>query len=297
MSSIEQFMDQKVVVLRETDSVFSAAKAMSESEVGCVVIAGRKGEVAGIITDRDIVCNAVASNLDSETPLQLVMETDLVALQSDSTVEDAIRLMEQHGIRRLPIVDLTRKNETRCIGIVSLDDLIAGEMVSAADIARVVRSQILRQRRPRGKGRPHKGRLEQSYNIFISKVAKRLSLEREVADTVVEYMASILVRRLHYSGGLQMLAQFPKILQEKLLELPAGPDRSITSEDLIQGTALRSGKRPDQAQHMTYEIWQIMKDYLGETHAEHIAHQLPEDIRDALTISHSMESQPLASGS
>lgn len=87
----------------------------------------------GVITDRDIVCRAVAKG---KNPLELTvgdcMSTPLIAMPDEATLEECYRVLEENQIRRVPVVDANGG----CIGIVSLADL--SRTVSREDSAEVL---------------------------------------------------------------------------------------------------------------------------------------------------------------
>jgi CBS domain-containing protein len=98
---------------------------MRTSHVGDLVVVEIRNErhvPIGIVTDRDIVIGAVASDPDHINYLYVrdVMSSDLVTAHEDEGIETALKKMHQHGIRRLPIVDETGA----LVGILTLDDVL-----------------------------------------------------------------------------------------------------------------------------------------------------------------------------
>lgn len=87
-------------------------------------------ELLGVITDRDIAIRAVAEGRDPSTPVREIMSEEVAWASEDDSVEDAARIMSDHQIRRLPVVDA----EQHLVGIVSLGDFA----VDSADIEPVV---------------------------------------------------------------------------------------------------------------------------------------------------------------
>jgi CBS domain-containing protein len=78
-----------------------------------------EGRAAGILTDRDIVVRAIAEGRDpGSTTVGEVCSSDLTTLTPDQSIDDAVRLMREHDVRRLPVVQ-----DGRPVGIVSLGDL------------------------------------------------------------------------------------------------------------------------------------------------------------------------------
>ncbi len=116
--SIREVMTKDPITIEESATVVDAAKAMQRADVGPALIT-RNGELAGIITDRDIAVRVVAEGQDPNSVQALdIASTDLVTLSPDDDAGDAVKLMTEKNIRRLPIVEGNRP-----VGIVSLGDL------------------------------------------------------------------------------------------------------------------------------------------------------------------------------
>ena len=100
------------------DTVQDAAQTMRDNDIGDVIVV-EDGQVTGILTDRDIAVRAVAEGRDtSSTEVRETCTTGIKAIEPDASVDDALRTMREHDIRRLPVV----KNG-RPVGIISLGDL------------------------------------------------------------------------------------------------------------------------------------------------------------------------------
>ena len=98
------------------DSIEDAAKKMKEGDTGALLVVDGD-DLKGIVTDRDIVVNAVAEG-NSDAKVEDVASTDATTTDSKSSLTDAIKLMRDNKIRRLPVVD-----DGEPVGIVSLGDL------------------------------------------------------------------------------------------------------------------------------------------------------------------------------
>ncbi len=100
------------------DAIVEAARIMRDSDIGDAVVMDG-GQVNGIVTDRDIVVRGVAEGRDpGSTPVSEVCTTGVETIDPSASVDDALRLMREHDIRRLPVT----KNG-RPVGILSLGDL------------------------------------------------------------------------------------------------------------------------------------------------------------------------------
>jgi CBS domain-containing protein len=145
MPNIRELSTRKVVVAARDTTVAEAAKLMREHHVGTLVVcdassAGPRLPV-GIVTDRDIVIEVVAAELDAATiTVGDIMGQRLVTARETEGVLQALEIMRNNGVRRLPIV----RDDGHLVGIVSIDDLLgvlAEELSGIANI--VVREQAL----------------------------------------------------------------------------------------------------------------------------------------------------------
>jgi CBS domain-containing protein len=99
-------------------TVAEAARRMREADIGDVIVL-EDDRLYGIVTDRDIVVRTIAEGRDPATAkLGDICSRDMTTLNPTDTVEDAVRLMREKAIRRLPVVE-----KGKPVGIVSLGDL------------------------------------------------------------------------------------------------------------------------------------------------------------------------------
>ncbi len=114
--------------------VSEVARMMDADDIGAVPV-GRDDRLIGMITDRDLAIRVVAGKRDPETTrAEEVMTPGIVYCTTQESVEDAIHLMNQRKLRRLPVLDENR----RMVGILSLGDVahavglsLAGELLRA----------------------------------------------------------------------------------------------------------------------------------------------------------------------
>ncbi len=115
---IEEVMTVAPMTVQATMTVVDAARIMREADVGAVIVLA-DAEVAGVVTDRDIAVRAVAEGRDpAQTPVAEVASGDPTIVESTQGIDEALRLMRERGVRRLPVVE-----EGRPVGIVALGDL------------------------------------------------------------------------------------------------------------------------------------------------------------------------------
>jgi len=134
---ISEICNREVIVVQRNDTVLEAAKLMRQHHVGDVVVVEDRGGVrvpVGIVTDRDLVVEIMAPELDQMViTVGDIMAPDLVTVKENIGLFEAIQYMRAKGVRRLPVV-----NESGGLfGILTLDDLLellAEELLALAKL-------------------------------------------------------------------------------------------------------------------------------------------------------------------
>lgn len=121
---IGEICNREVIVAQRNESVLQAAKLMRQHHVGAVLVveerSGRRVPV-GVVTDRDLVVEIIAPELDPSTmTVGDIMVEEVAVVKESVGVFEAIQYMRGKGIRRLPVVD----DGGGLVGIVTLDDLL-----------------------------------------------------------------------------------------------------------------------------------------------------------------------------
>jgi len=107
-------------------SIGEAARTMRDWGVGAVLVV-RNESLYGLVTDRDLVLRAVSEARGADEPVGPLSSANLIGVDADAGVREAMRLMRQHSVRRLPVL-----KDGQVTGIVSLGDLaITGESALA----------------------------------------------------------------------------------------------------------------------------------------------------------------------
>lgn len=134
---VTELMHTPAVTCRPEDTVGDVARMMGSHEVGSVVVIDRVGEVAGIVTDRDIALRAVGQGRSSDIAVEEVMSRDVATLDPHADVAVAAATMIKRSVRRLPVVD-----EFGTVhGLVSLDDLVRLSGRQADELGDILRDQ------------------------------------------------------------------------------------------------------------------------------------------------------------
>lgn len=136
---ISEVMTQGVVTAETDDSMRRVGELMRDRNVGSVVIC-EAGRPVGVITDRDLALAVVADAVEAEAAVGDHASRPLVTGEVEMDIEEAVALMVQHRIRRLPVTE-----GEKLVGIVTIDDLAvrAGDLHQAQQITAEVAKAAL----------------------------------------------------------------------------------------------------------------------------------------------------------
>lgn len=116
---VREIMTNDPVCCSSDSSIKDAAQLMIDHDCGEIPVLDDRGKLAGVVTDRDIACRAVAQGRSPETPVAEVMSSPAHTVTQEMSVEDCCKTMEDNQIRRVPVVD----ESGSCCGIVSQGDI------------------------------------------------------------------------------------------------------------------------------------------------------------------------------
>ncbi len=124
-----EIMTKNVQTATRETSIAKVAKLMRDGDMGAVPVV-ENGKLVGMVTDRDIVVRALADGRDSSSPVADSMTTEIFSVKPDDFVFEAVRIMGDRQVRRVPVVD----ENGVLAGIIAMAD-IALEMEDEREIA------------------------------------------------------------------------------------------------------------------------------------------------------------------
>ncbi len=273
------YLRPRMVALNPNTPVLEAARAIESNEIGAVVVV-KDGQVVGIVTDRDLAVRVVGRGLDPKTtPLSAVMTAGVATLSPMDAQRDAIRVMQERNVRRIPLVE-----GGRLVGIVTLDDLLLDEAAPLDELAAVVQAQI-------GAGGPaatarspasvrRASRAEATYGRLLNQLRADAGLDTvEQAKTALEVVLQALVRRLTPDEAKDLIAQLPSLLHPALHALPPGPDKLITRDTIEAELARRLAVDRTHAARLLAAIGVTIAENVSRGQMDDVRGQLPEDLR------------------
>lgn len=119
MTSARDIMTAGVECVQEGESLVDAARKMRDLDVGALPICGADNRLKGMLTDRDIVVKCLADGRDpASTTAGELGGDEVITIGADDSVEEALRVMKDHAVRRLPVID-----GHDLVGVISLQDI------------------------------------------------------------------------------------------------------------------------------------------------------------------------------
>jgi CBS domain-containing protein len=108
--TVRDAMHEGCECIGENQSVLDAAKRMEQLDIGAMPICGRDDRLKGMITDRDIVVKVLAQGMDpGSTMAGSLAQERLVWTRADAPMDEALSLMQEHAVRRLPVLDESKR--------------------------------------------------------------------------------------------------------------------------------------------------------------------------------------------
>jgi len=120
MAQIQDIMTKQVTTVGDDATLLEVARLMRDKKIGDVLVTKRDGSLRGIVTDRDIVvrADADAKPLDKTKVSDICSDQQIAKLEPTSSIEEAVQIMRDRAIRRVPVVQ-----NGKPVGIVSIGDL------------------------------------------------------------------------------------------------------------------------------------------------------------------------------
>lgn len=131
-------MSNNVVTAQVTEMLSVAVSRMLEKDVGCIIVVDNES-VAGIITKGDVLRKAYLTSLDSKKTLaKEIMNSPVIGIDVDASLEDAARLMTEKHVSKLPVL----KNE-KLVGIITSTDVIRAEPMQVKYLQELIRARFV----------------------------------------------------------------------------------------------------------------------------------------------------------
>ena len=231
----------RMVVLNPSSSVLDAARAIEQNRIGAVLVQDR-GRLVGVVTDCDLAVRVLGQSLDAKaTRIADVMTPSPVALSPEDKLTDAIRLMQEDNVRRIPLVEAGR-----IVGMVTLDDLLLDEAAPLEELAAIVQAQIGEGGPADSDKTPARRRSLSRAQATLARMVKQVQAEAALegadkARAALDVVAASFARRVTPDEAEDFISQLPSLLHSSLQALRPGPDKSVTRESMEAELAAKLG--------------------------------------------------------
>jgi uncharacterized protein (DUF2267 family) len=280
-----------MVILGRRSMAYQAARAMADNHIGAVLVSQPPGLV-GILTDRDLALAVLGGELDPKTtPLGEVMSEEVITCDLGADLDEVVRLMREHGVRRIPLLE-----EGRPVGLVTFDDLVLDGSVDLDALRGIVTAQLEVEapQKPAGMLHPKapataegraralmraKARAEATYGRMINAVADATGLGRDRTERALFLATCMLCRRLTPEEAQHLIAQLPSLLQPRLDDCLGGPDRSVTTQAITEELTRSLGLVPGSARESLRAIFKVISESVSTGQVAEVRGQLPEEMK------------------
>jgi uncharacterized protein (DUF2267 family) len=269
---------------------------MADNHIGAVLVGDRPG-VAGITTDRDLALAVLGGGLDPKTTqLGEVMSEEVVTCDIGADLNQVVRLMQQHGVRRIPLVEAGRP-----VGLVTFDDLVVDNSVSLEALRDIVTAQLEVEapQKPAGTLHPSAGRTAQSqtralmrakaraegtYGRMLQAVTDAAGLERDRSERALLIVCCMLCRRLTPREAQDLIAQLPLLLQGQLAQCADGPDRAVSSQAIVDELGRSLAVEVASASAVLRSVFKVISESVSAGQIKEVRGQLPEEMKALFPI-------------
>ena len=111
-------MSRNLIIMDDNTSISEVARIMKEKDIGFIPISN-DNKIIGVITDRDIVVNAISNKCSLDTPVKEYATKNVISVNIDDNVSKILNVMRKNKVKRVLVND-----EHKLVGIVSFSDIL-----------------------------------------------------------------------------------------------------------------------------------------------------------------------------
>ena len=111
-------MSRNLIIMNDNTSISEVARIMKEKDIGFIPISN-DNKIIGVITDRDIVVNAISNKCNLDTPIKEYATKNVISVNIDDNVSKILNVMRKNKVKRVLVND-----EHKLVGIVSFSDIL-----------------------------------------------------------------------------------------------------------------------------------------------------------------------------
>ncbi len=145
---VDEVMKKNPVCCSRTTSVMNAARMMREFHIGFLPVVDEvwTRHLMGVVTDRDLCLTVLVGEHDPTlTTVEDCMTMELVTCTPDADIREVVADMEQHQVRRVPVID----RDNNVLGVIGISDLLMHNAIDPEGTQRLLRHIMMRRQRAR----------------------------------------------------------------------------------------------------------------------------------------------------
>lgn len=271
------------VILDKNKTLREAALAMERNQVGSVLVSDGHGILKGVFTDRDLALALGLEKVKSSDHLSEATQAPLIYVSENATLPEVVGVMKQYGIRRVPVVRIQSNGRQRCLGVISLDDLVRNNHITIKEEAEILKSQLKAPKsilsQTHVKNIFHaQDQKEESLRLFLKKIEKETGLDPILAKSLTGHVLSIVFRCISAQASKSILSQLPYELQVQLISEIGPVDTSITVKSFLNQIKKRYHLDDEGAHELLFNFWRGLESSLSKGEIVKLKKQLPKEM-------------------
>ena len=286
MTSFDKLIQREVRTIEESLALNLAARVFYQVKMRCLFVKNRNDQVVGIITQSDFISRGLVAEDCIYRRAGQIMSYPLIAATEGESLEGVLELMRCSGFVRIPILKENPRFQGELAGVVGLDQILGVVDISPVIVIQILRARCIKKER---KIRSKLERLQvrrrnrsESHQIqtlirFYRHFEEELNVSPDVLPHLIYTVLSVLCRRVSYATSSGFIAQLPRLLQKRLLELPAGPDSQYSGRRLIEDVSQSCRICEYQACGVVMGILRKLSDWMGPDSLSKLGAELPHE--------------------
>ncbi len=274
---------RSVLVLEQGTPSCEAARSMNERNCGYAVVSNGRGRMVGMVTDRDLACGILGERLNAHSPISEVMSSDLKYIDDSQDVDSALKVMQEYGVRRVPIIHENPSGSQKCVGIYTFDEIILAEETELSGLKRILRRQLPnRMRSPSMDSEQSEVQREEQFNRFNRILADEIGIQGELAENIVYHLIRSIVQRVPKDTVRNFILDLPALIHEDFLRVEPLAETNFSVYAIELELARRYKLKKKKFAELLPKFWYGLGHFVRKRNLKAVYESLPKDLQQAL---------------
>jgi CBS domain-containing protein len=274
---------KNILVLEQATPSCEAARSMNERNCGYAIVSNGKGRMVGIVTDRDLACGILGERLNAHSPISEVMSGELKYVDENESVLSALKLMQEFGVRRVPVIHESAGGSQKCVGVYTFDEIILEEQSELAALKKILRRQFpKRTRRMATDTELSEIHRDEQLNRFNRIIADEIQMKGDLAEKVIYHLIRSIVQRVPKEKSKRFILDLPALIHEDFLNLKVNSERHFSLYAIELELTRRYGLKKDAFHQLLPKFWRGLSYFVSKRNLMAVYKSLPKDLQKAL---------------